>query len=433
MEKNKHVVVIGAGFGGLQAVKKLAKDKSLQITLIDRSNHHLFQPLLYQVATAVLSPADIAIPIRSLIHRKKNVTVLMDEVTGIDKENKMILLEDKKIKYDFLVLAAGAKTGYFGKDDWMKYTFGLKNLYDALRIRNKILFSFEEAENHPERSSELLKYIIIGGGPTGVELAGSIAELAHSIINDDFRNIDTRKAEIILIEAGSDLLPTFDRTLSVYAKERLEKRNVKIKLNSRVLNIEDHKIFIKTPEGEKILSADIIIWAAGVEAIKLTGEFGLPADRQKRLLVNSFCSFDEYPEIFAIGDLADFKDESGKTLPGVSAVAMQEGRYVAATIIDKIKNRKIKPFKYLDKGSMATIGRKDAVADVFGIKFTGFLGWIMWLLLHLFYQVGFKNKVSILITWIWSYLTFGASARLIQEPLSEEEKQNLIFNLNSDK
>lgn len=430
MEKKKNVVVVGAGFGGLQAVKKLAKDKSLQITLIDRSNHHLFQPLLYQVATAVLSPADIAIPIRSMMHRKKNVTVLMDEVTGIDKENKMILLEDKKIPYDFLVLAAGAKTGYFGKDDWKKYTLGLKNLLDALRIRNKILLSFEEAENHPERSSELLKYIIIGGGPTGVELAGSIAELAHSIINDDFRNIDTKKADIILIEAGSDLLPSFDRTLSVYAKERLEKRNVKVYLNSRVLNINGNEIFIKTPEGEKIISADIIIWAAGVEAVKLTNTFGLPVDRQKRLLVNEYCSFDNYPEIFAIGDLSDFKDENGKTLPGVSAVAMQEGRYVASVINDRVKNKKVKPFKYINKGSMATIGRKDAVADVFGIKLTGFLGWIMWLLLHLFYQVGFKNKVSILITWMWSYLTFGASARLIQESLTQEEKENLIFNLN---
>ncbi len=433
MENKKHVVVVGAGFGGLQAVKKLAKDKSLHITLIDRSNHHLFQPLLYQVATAVLSPADIAIPIRSLMHRKKNVTVLMDEVTGVDKENKTLILGDKKISYDYLVLAAGAKTGYFGKNDWMKYTLGLKNLLNALRIRNKILISFEEAENHPERSAELLKYVIIGGGPTGVELAGSIAELAHSIINDDFRNIDTKKAQIILIEAGSDLLPTFERELSVYAKRRLEKRNVNVKLNSRVLNIEDHKIFIKTPEGEKVITADIIIWAAGVEAVNLTKTFGLPTDRQKRLLVNEYCSFDDYPEIFAIGDISDFKDENGKSLPGVSAVAMQEGRYVASVIIDRLKNKIVKPFKYLDKGSMATIGRKDAVADVFGIKFTGFFGWIMWLLLHLFYQVGFKNKVSILITWIWSYLTFGASARLIQESLSEEEKQSLLYSLNPKK
>ncbi len=428
MEDKKHVVVIGAGFGGLQAVKKLAKDKSLQITLVDRSNHHLFQPLLYQVATAVLSPADIAIPIRSLMHRKKNVTVLMDVVTGIDKENKMIILADKKISYDYLVLAAGAKTGYFGKDDWKKNTLGLKNLFDALRIRNKLLLSFEEAENHPERSDELLKYVIIGGGPTGVELAGSIAELARSIINDDFRNIDTAKAEIILIEAGSDLLPTFDRELSVYAKKRLEKRNVRVRLNSRVLNIEGHTITIKTPEGEKIINADIIIWAAGVEAVRLTNTFGLPTDRQGRLLVNSYCSFDDYPEIFAIGDLSDLKDKNGKPLPGVSSVAMQEGRYAASAVIDRINGKNLKPFKYLNKGSMATIGRKDAVADVFGIKFTGFIGWIMWLVLHLFYQVGFKNKVSILITWMWSYITFGASARLIQESFSQEEKQRLLYS-----
>lgn len=429
MKETKHVVIIGAGFGGLQAVKKLAKDKSIRITLIDKSNHHLFQPLLYQVASAVLSPADIAIPVRSLMHRKKNVTVLMDTVTGVDKENKQIILGDKRISYDYLILAAGAKTGYFGHNEWMKYTLGLKNLLDALRIRNKILKSFEEAENHPDRAEELMKYIIIGGGPTGVELAGSLAELSHSIINEDFRNIDTRRSEIILIEGGSDLIPSFDRDLSVYAKRRLEKRNVKVMINSKVMNIEGDKVYLKTQEGEKIITANIIIWAAGVEAVSLNNTFGLPIDRQRKLIANKYCSFDEYPEIFAIGDSVNFKDENGKTLPGVSSVAMQEGRYAASAIIKMINGKEPEPFRYKDKGSMATIGRKDAVADIRGLKFTGFIGWLMWLGLHLFYQVGFKNKISILITWMWSYITFGAGARLIQDTLSKEEQLALMYDM----
>jgi NADH dehydrogenase len=429
MKEIKHVVIIGAGFGGLQAVKKLAKDKFVRITLIDRSNHHLFQPLLYQVASAVLSPADIAIPIRSLMHKKKNVTVLMDTVTGIDKDSKEIILGDKRISYDYLILAAGAKTGYFGHNDWMKYTLGLKTLFDALRIRNRILKSFEKAENHPEMAKDLMRYIIIGGGPTGVELSGSLAELSHSIINDDFRNINTRKSDIILIEGGADLIPSFDRSLSVYAKKKLEKRNVRVMLNSKVIKIEDNKVFLKTQEGEKILTANIIIWAAGVEAVYLNNTFGLPVDRQNRLIVNSFCSFRDHPEIFAIGDSINFKDKDGKILPGVSSVAMQQGRYAATAIRELIHGKELKPFRYKDKGSMATVGRKDAVADIFGIKFTGFIGWIMWLGLHLFYQVGFKNKVSILLTWMWSYITFGASARLIQETPTKEELESMLYSL----
>jgi len=412
----KHVVVIGAGFGGLQAVKKLSKNKDVMITLIDRNNHHLFQPLLYQVATAVLSPADIGIPIRSITDRLKNVTVLMDEVTKIDKSRNIVYLNKKELSYDYLIIATGARTGYFGHSDWKNYSPGLKNIYDALRIRNRLLISFEEAENHPERSEELLKYIIIGGGPTGVELAGSIAELSHSIINNDFRNIDTRKAKIILIEGGSDLLPSFDRKLSVYTKKRLEKRGVEVMLNTRVMNIENKKVFIKNPYGEKEISGELIIWAAGVEAAPLNANSGFNVDRQKRVVVNEFCSLNEYPDVYVIGDASDFKTKDGKPLPGVSAVAMQQGRYVAASIIRKIKGKSTEPFRYVNKGNMATIGRKDAVAEFPGISFTGFFAWLLWLFVHLFYQVGFKNKISILITWIWSYFTFGASARLIQNP-----------------
>lgn len=423
MNEKKHVVVIGAGFGGLQAVKKLSGNKNIRITFIDRKNHHLFQPLLYQVATAVLSPADIAIPTRSLTDNMKNVTVLMDEVTEIDKANKKIILNDKEIYYDYLVIATGAMTSYFGHNIWKEYTLSLKNLFDALAIRNKLLISFEEAENHPDRADRLLKYIIIGGGPTGVELAGSIAELSNSIINDDFRNIDTRKSKIILIEGGSDLLPSFDRKLSVYTKERLEKRGVTVMLNTKVQNIEKNSVFIKGPEGERTLNGNLIIWAAGVKAVPLNADSGLDVDRQQRVKVNKYCSLKEYPDVFVIGDAADFTDDKGKTLPGVSAVAMQQGRYVAKYIINEIKGKSNEPFKYLNKGNMATIGRMDAVGEVSNFKITGTLAWLLWLFVHLFYQVGFKNRVTILITWIWSYLTFGASARIIQEfaPLTRPE------------
>ncbi len=416
MEK-KHVVVVGAGFGGLQAVKKLSKDKDLQITLIDKTNHHLFQPLLYQIATAALSPADIAIPSRSLTEKMENVEVIMDEVTNIDKANNTIYFDGRSLKYDFLILATGARTGYFGHDDWKQYTSGLKSLADALQIRKRLLLSFEDAENHPEEAGKLLKYIIIGGGPTGVELAGSIAELAHKIVRKDFRNIDTAKSEIILIEGGADLVPSFDRKLSNYTKRQLEKRGVVVMLNSRVMKIQDKKIIVKTFEGEKEIEGNIIIWAAGVEPVPLSGKWGVDLDKGKRIIVNQYCYINEYPNIFVIGDVSDFKSINGKPLPGLGPVAMQQGRYVAKFIINKLRGKSNKPFHYIDKGNMATIGRKDAIAEYKSFRMTGLLGWMAWLFVHLYYQVGFKNKISILITWMWSYLTFGAGARVIQDPI----------------
>lgn len=419
MKEIKEVVVVGAGFGGLQAVKKLAKCKNLNITLIDRANHHLFQPLLYQVATAVLSPADIAIPSRSLTDNYKNVTVIMANVTSIDKERRIIFFNDRALKYDYLILAMGAKTSFFGNNEWEKYTVGLKNLTDALKLRKKILFSFEDAENYPENADKLLKYIIIGGGPTGVELAGSIAELSHNIIRKDFRKIDTAKAEVILIEAGPRLLPTFDANLSEYARRSLEKRGVNVFLNTRVKNIEEGRVFVE----QQMFEADTIIWAAGVEAVPFSRALGFETDRAGRVIVNEFCSFDNHPEIFVIGDMAAFKDEEGKLLPGVSPVAMQQGRYTARTIIDDLKKKPRRRFHYVDKGSMATIGRKDAVAELGKLKYKGFFGWLSWLGLHIFYLVGFKNKISILLTWMWSYLTFGAGARVIQSPIDVKDSE----------
>lgn len=418
MSQQKHVVIVGAGFGGLQAVKKLSKDKSLKITLIDRTNHHLFTPLLYQVATAVLSPADIAIPIRNLTKRMKNVTVIMGNVTGINLDKREVCFDNVAIQYDYLILTAGAQTSYFGHDEWEKFTFGLKDLVDALRIRKKILFSFEEAENHPERAEELLNYIIIGGGPTGVELAGSIAELTHNIMKSEFRKIDTTKTKVTLIEAGPRLMPAFDEKLSEYTKRSLEKRDVKVMLNTKVQNIEENKVYIP---GE-VLHSNLIIWAAGVEPVPAAQQLDLTHDRQKRIIVNKFCSVDKYPEVFVIGDIAHF-EQDGHPLAGVSPVAMQEGRYAAKIITNECKGiKRDKPFHYINKGTMATIGRKDAVAEFAGLKLKGFMGWMIWLFIHLWYQVGFKNKISILVTWIWSYLTFGASARVIQSPIDSKDR-----------
>ncbi|MDZ4712176.1 MAG: NAD(P)/FAD-dependent oxidoreductase [bacterium] len=426
MQEKVNVVIIGAGFGGFQAVKKLARQKNFKITLIDKTNHHLFQPLLYQVATAVLSPADIAIPSRSLTEKYENVTVIMDEVTRIDKENKSVYFDGRSLKYDFLILAMGAQTGYFGHDEWKKYTSGLKNLPDALEIRKRLLLSFEEAENHPEDARKLLKYIIIGGGPTGVEVAGSIAELSRVIIKKDFRNIDTSKAEIILIEGGSDLVPSFDRKLSVYTKRQLEKRGVNVMLNARVSNVEDKKIYVNTHEGQKIIEGNIIIWAAGVEPVNLTQTLGTSLDRSKRVIVNQYCQIEGYDNVFVIGDMSDYRQANGKPLPGVGSVAMQQGRYVAKFIINKFKGKQTPPFRFLDKGNMATIGRKNAIAEYRSLKMTGLIGWFAWLFVHLYYMVGFKNKISILITWIWSYLTFGAGARVIQDPINSKSKEDSL-------
>lgn len=377
----------------------------------------MFQPLLYQVSSAVLSAPDIAIPTRNLTARRKNVKVLMQEVTGIDLPNRIIHMTDKQVTYDYLVMAMGARTGYFGNEHWERNSLPLKTLKDALRIRNKLLIAFEESEVNPKKSKDLLCFIIVGGGPTGVEISGAFAELAGKIIKNEYRTVDTSKTKITLIEAGSDLLPTFDRSLSEYTKLQLIKRGVTVYTDTRVLDIFENGVRVRFLDGtEKNLYAEFVIWAAGVEANSISRKLGLRLDKSGRILVNEYCSVNEYPEVFAIGDIANFTGSNGKPLPGVSPVAMQQGRYVARRIICDIKGKETKPFKYYDKGSMATIGRNTAIAQKGKIKLKGRIGWFSWLFIHLFYQVGFKNKISILITWIWSYITFGASARVITYP-----------------
>ncbi len=416
----KTVVLVGAGFAGLQVINQLGNVKGIRLIVIDKTNHHLFQPLLYQVASSVLSPADIAIPTRSLTTNYQNVHVILGELENINLDQKRAYLKNTTIAYDYLILATGARTSYFGNDSWEKYAIGLKNLEDALKIRQKILLTFEEAEiqQNPEKAKQMLRFVIIGGGPTGVEMAGAIAELAHNIIRKDFRFIDPALSEIYLIEAGPRLLPSFSEKSSNEAKKELEKRGVKVLLNTKVNQIDESGVYTENLH----IRTKIIIWAAGVRASSITEKLNVEKDRLGRIIVDSYCSIKNYPNVFAIGDVACFIDEvTNKPLPGVSPVAMQQGRYVAKLIKSEIKGKQRKEkFIYFDKGSMATIGRKDAVAEFAGFKISGLLGWLAWLFVHLFYQVGFKNKVSILITWIWSYISFKAGARLITHTSKEE-------------
>lgn len=415
MSKDKHVIIVGAGFAGLQAVKTLGNKKGYQVTLVDKTNHHLFQPLLYQVASSVLSPSDIAIPTRSLTTKYKNVRVILSALKGIDKKEKKVILDHKEIPYDYLVLALGAQTSYFGNDHWEQYATGLKSLRDALKIRQKLLLSFEEAElsGDPEKVSELLNYIVIGGGPTGVEVAGAIAELSQNILRKDFSVIDSAQSKVVLIEAGPRLLPGFSEKSSKITLKELEKRGVSVLLNSSVIDIDKHGVHLK----DRVLESSNIIWAAGVAANKFSEQLGVELDKSGRVIVDSHCSIKEHPEIFALGDMACFLNpKSGEPLPGVSPVAMQQGRYVGKLILREGKGKKrTKGFVYLDKGNMATIGRSDAIAEVGSLRMSGFIGWIGWLVVHLFYQVGFKNKISILIGWVWNYIRFKAGARLIHE------------------
>ncbi|WP_425324470.1 NAD(P)/FAD-dependent oxidoreductase [Leptospira jelokensis] len=416
-KQKKKVVIIGAGFGGLQVIKSLANHRDYEIVVVDKKNHHLFQPLLYQVATAVLSPADIAIPTRSITTKYKNVKILFGEVSDINFEKKEIVFQNNTESYDYLILATGAKTGYFGNTQWQNKTLGLKNLKDALSIRRQILLSFEQAEliGDYEKAKSLMHYVIIGGGPTGVELAGSIAELSHNIIRKDFRNIDSGMTKVTLIEAGPRVLSAFSESSSQFTKSKLENRGVEVLTNSPVLDITDSGVVLK----DRVIESKTVIWAAGVEGSDLAKKISLNKDKSNRILVDEYCRTLDYQEVFVIGDAANFSKGLSKPLPGVSPVAMQQGRYVAKYIQSLEKKRETSPFQYFDKGNMATIGRTDAVAE-FGIfKLKGILGWLGWLFVHLVYQVGFKNKVSTLLSWVWSYLTFRAGSRLIQEEVQD--------------
>jgi len=411
MQENRpRVVVVGSGFGGLEAARNLAK-LPLQVTLIDRKNHHTFQPLLYQVATAGISPAEIAAPIRWILRGRKNVEVLMDEVVGFDLNRKIVQLPDLEIPYDYMVVAAGAQHSYFGHDEWEPLAPGLKTVEDALEIRRRVLLAFELAEKQvvAGETQSMLNFVIVGGGPTGVELAGTLAEIAHRVLRDEFRSIDPKRTRILLLEGGPRILPAYAPDLSESAVRQLQKLGVEVRVPAMVTRIDPGAVWV----GTERISAAVILWAAGVAASSLGKKLGAPTDRAGRVLVNPDLSVPNYPEVFVIGDLATLKDEHGNTLPGVAPVAIQEGRYVAKAIANDLRKSPRQTFRYIDKGSLATIGRAAAVAQFRKLHISGYFAWLAWLFVHIFFLIGFRNRLIVLIQWAWSYFTYQRGARLI--------------------
>ena len=416
-KRAKRVVIVGGGFGGLEAAKAF-EGAAVEVVLIDRLNYHLFQPLLYQVAMAGLSPAEIASPIRGIVADQKHVKVTMGEVTHVDLAGKRVFLGAEIVTYDWLIVAVGAKTGYFGHDDWEKYAPGLKHIEDALEIRHRVLIAFERAEREPDEQErrKLLTFIVIGGGPTGVELAGAVAELSRFVLSSDFRSIDSREARVILVEAGPRILPSFHESLARSAVEQLHELGAEVRTGTRVTTLDAHGAEVEdTAKGKHRIDSSTIVWAAGVKANSLAQTLGVPTDKQGRVIVGSDCSVPGYPEVFAIGDMARF-EEHGEVLPGVSPVAMQQARYVAKLIrweLDSVGMPPRKAFKYFDKGSMATIGRSRAIAEARGIRLHGFIAWLAWLFIHIWYLIGFRNRLSVLLNWTWSYISYKRGARLI--------------------
>jgi NADH dehydrogenase len=412
------VVIVGAGFGGLNAAQSLAS-ADVEITVIDKKNYHTFQPLLYQVATAGLSPGEIAEPIRSILRDHKNIEVLMAEVTGFDLERRVVQTQEQEVPYDSLILAAGASHAYFGHDDWAPFAPGLKTIEDALEIRRRVFLAFELAEREAAagKPDDPLNFVVVGGGPTGVELAGTLAEICRHALAQDFRSIDPRRTHIHLVEGGPHVLPAYPEDLSRSALEQLERLGVEVLTSTMVTKVEAGAISM----GQTRMNAAVILWAAGVAASSLGKKLQVPVDRAGRVLVQSDLSIPGHPEVFVIGDLAALNDKSGKLLPGVAPVAILEGRYVAKLIRKEIEHGKTstgrpaqrEPFHYWDKGSLATIGRAAAVAEFGKIHISGFLAWLAWLFIHILFLIGFRNRVLVFIQWAWSYFTYERGARLI--------------------
>jgi NADH dehydrogenase len=404
------VVIVGAGFGGLLAARTLAR-YPVQITLVDRQNFHTFQPLLYQVATAGLSPGEIAAPIRWIMRHYYNVEVLMSEVQDFDLSRRVVKLEGEEVAYDYLILAAGASHAYFGHDEWEPFAPGLKTIEDALEIRRRVLLAFELAERQAvgNKQQVQLNFVVVGGGPTGVELAGTLAEISRQVLANEFRSIDPKRTRIVLLEGGPRILPAYPEDLSFSAQEQLRHLGVEVQTSALVTRVEPGAVEIGTTK----IPAAVILWAAGVAASPLGKKLGAPVDRAGRVLVNSDLSIPGHPEVFVIGDLAALKDEDGKWLPGVSPVAIQEGKATAHNIGRELQGEPRKNFHYWNKGSLATIGRAAAVADFGKIHISGFLAWLAWLFIHIFFLIGFRNRVIVMIQWAWSYLTYERGARLI--------------------
>src|SRR6266700_1667043 len=407
--RRPRVVIIGAGFGGLSAAKQLAR-APFDVTIVDRHNYHLFQPLLYQVATAGLSPGDIASPIRGILHRQSNANVILAMVSGVDLSCKEVIAEGRRIPYDYLIVATGAEHAYFGHD-WSTYAPGLKTIDDATYLRRRILLAFERAENEPapDERRRHLNFVVVGGGPTGVEMAGAIAELAKRALAMDFRSIDPRCARIILVEAGPRLLPSFDPSLSEAARHSLEQLGVEVHLGAAVIDCACQGVSLG---GERI-EARTVMWAAGVMASPAGDWLGAQTDRAGRVKVVADLSLPGHPDVFVIGDTALALDEHGKPLPGVASVAKQQGQYVADLLMARARGNEMPPFRYRDFGAMATIGRKRAVAQIGRLKLSGFLAWVLWSVAHIYFLIGFRNRRAVATNWAWNYLTFQRGTRLI--------------------
>jgi NADH dehydrogenase len=404
-----NVVVVGGGFGGLLAARKLAH-LPVRVLLIDRKNHHTFQPLLYQVATAGLSPGEIASPIRSIL-RGRNVEVLLGEVEDFDLARRVVKLPDAEIPYDWLIVAAGASHAYFGHEEWEPFAPGLKTIEDALEIRRRVLLAFELAERQAAlgEGQAQLNFVVVGGGPTGVELAGTLAEIAHHALAHEFHAIDPKRTRIVLLEGGPRVLPAYAEDLSRSAEKQLRHLGVEVQTSTLVTGIEPSAVCM----GETRLPATVILWAAGVAASALGKKLGVPMDRAGRVLVKPDLSIPGHPEVFVIGDLAALKDENGKWLPGVAPVAMQEGKAAAKNIAHDLKHAPRQNFHYLDKGSLATIGRSAGIAQFGKLHISGFIAWLSWLFIHIFFLIGFRNRIIVFIQWAWSYFTYERGARLI--------------------
>lgn len=416
MRKNPRVVIVGAGFGGLNAAKSLDKS-NIDTVLIDRTNHHLFQPMLYQVATAALSPGDIASPIRTILRGKNSIKVEMDEVQSLHlKENYIILADQGRMDYDYLILAPGARHSYYGHPEWEQYAPGLKNLDDALYIREKVLLSFEKAEHvyGTHEAQQYLTFVIVGGGPTGVEVAGALAEIGEKAMLHDFPPLRKSDIRIFLVDAGTRILSSFPSSLSEKAQKDLEHLGVTVIVESRVIDMTDHTVTLEDKHGQKTIESANIIWAAGNEASPLLRSAGIPLDQQGRAIVESDCAVPDFENVFVIGDAAHFEEKQGAILPGICPVAVQQAHYVASIIIRRLGKKQRKPFTYLDKGTLATIGRAKAIMTIRGtFNISGLIAWLMWAGIHVFFLIGFRNRLRVMIEWMWYYITFKPGARLI--------------------
>lgn len=418
-ERKPHVVIVGAGFGGLEAAKLLIKEP-VRMTVIDRTNHHLFQPLLYQIATAALSPADIAAPIRGILGRCKNTEVMLAEVKSVNVEARTVSTGDREIPYDYLILATGARHSYFGHDEWEKLAPGLKSLEDAIEIRRRLLLAFEYAEKITDEAAKkaAMTFVIIGGGPTGVEMAGAIAEIARYTLAKDFRHIDPSSARVVLVEGDTRVLSAFPEDLSAKALDQLKELGVEVHTGVHATNLTEDGLQV----GDEFIPCRVKVWAAGNTASFVGKSTGAQVDKAGRVIVNDDLTIPGHPEVQVIGDLASFSHDGGKPLPGVSPVAMQQGRHAARNILAMMDDRKPERFRYWDKGSMATIGRNRAVADLHWFHFSGLLAWMAWLFVHIIFLVGFRNRIAVMIQWAWAYFTFNKGARLITRNFQAESR-----------